>query len=72
MARAIRAGFKANKSPRGARSLPSLMFGTPSLRTVRIRKAWSVEKAVEYIATESGNHFDPEIAQAFLEMFRLG
>jgi putative two-component system response regulator len=31
------------------------------------KKAFSHEKAVEIIASESGRHFDPELAQVFLE-----
>ncbi len=31
------------------------------------KKAWSIEKAVELINTESGKHFDPELVQYFLK-----
>ncbi len=34
------------------------------------RKAWSKEKALEYITAESGGHFDPAIVAAFLELIR--
>jgi putative two-component system response regulator len=29
------------------------------------KKAWSVEKAVDYIKSESGEHFDPELVEKF-------
>ena len=32
------------------------------------RKAWSVERAKDYIESESGKHFDPKLTQAFLAM----
>jgi putative nucleotidyltransferase with HDIG domain len=32
------------------------------------RKAWSREKAIEYIREQSGQHFDPAVAEAFLAM----
>ena len=31
------------------------------------KKAWSVEKAVDLIKEESGQHFDPELVPYFLE-----
>lgn len=31
------------------------------------KRAWSIEKAVELIRSESGRHFDPEVATAFLD-----
>ncbi|MFZ5859583.1 MAG: HD-GYP domain-containing protein, partial [Spirochaetota bacterium] len=32
------------------------------------RKAWSKEKAIEYIRDNAGTHFDPEIALRFMEL----
>jgi putative two-component system response regulator len=32
------------------------------------RRAWSVEKTIEYIREQSGTHFDPELALLFLEV----
>ena len=32
------------------------------------KKAWSVEKSVELIKSESGEHFDPTIVEHFLEV----
>lgn len=39
-----------------------------ALTSVRpYKKAWSVEKAVDLIKEESGQHFDPKLVEAFLE-----
>ncbi|MCD8493821.1 MAG: HD domain-containing protein [Geovibrio sp.] len=39
-----------------------------ALTSVRPYKAaWSIEKAVDYIRSESGRHFDPRMAEAFLK-----
>lgn len=32
------------------------------------RRAWSVERAREYVRAEMGRHFDPEVGEAFLRM----
>jgi PAS domain S-box-containing protein len=32
------------------------------------RKAWTTEKALDYIRLQSGRHFDPQVVQKFLEM----
>jgi putative nucleotidyltransferase with HDIG domain len=34
------------------------------------RKAWSKAKALEYIREQSGQHFDPQVVEAFLQMQR--
>lgn len=34
------------------------------------RKAWSTEKALNYIYEQSGKHFDPTVVQAFSEMIQ--
>jgi len=31
------------------------------------RKAWPADKVIEYIRTNSGLHFDPKVAEVFLE-----
>jgi HD-GYP domain-containing protein (c-di-GMP phosphodiesterase class II) len=33
------------------------------------RKAWSKEKAVDYIREQNGKHFDPQVVEAFLREF---
>jgi HD-GYP domain-containing protein (c-di-GMP phosphodiesterase class II) len=35
------------------------------------RKAWSEQKTREYIASESGTHFDPAVVEVFLAMERM-
>jgi len=32
------------------------------------RKAWSKEKAIQYILDESGKHFDPKVVEVFMEL----
>jgi HD-GYP domain-containing protein (c-di-GMP phosphodiesterase class II) len=32
------------------------------------RKAWSKEKALEYIREQSGQHFDPQVVDVFLQL----
>ncbi len=32
------------------------------------RKAWSENDALEYIAEQSGKHFDPEVVEIFLKL----
>jgi putative two-component system response regulator len=32
------------------------------------KKAWSIEAAVEEVRISSGNHFDPELVDAFLDV----
>ncbi len=34
------------------------------------RKAWSVEKTLDYLRSQSGRHFDPKIVEAFLKIIR--
>ena len=34
------------------------------------RGGWSKEKALEYVKSESGKHFDPKVAEAFLALIR--
>jgi HD-GYP domain-containing protein (c-di-GMP phosphodiesterase class II) len=36
------------------------------------REAWTEEKALEYIVSQSGEHFDPQIVEMFLEVIRNG
>ena len=34
------------------------------------RKAWTQEKTLAYIAEESGQHFDPVVVDAFMDMMQ--
>jgi len=34
------------------------------------RSAWTIERAREYIRTQAGSHFDPNVAEFFLEMIK--
>jgi putative nucleotidyltransferase with HDIG domain len=57
--------------------LPARIFAVAdvwdALRTGRpYRPAWQDDKALAYIQSESGTHFDPQIVQAFLELLEDG
>lgn len=44
-----------------------------ALRSARCyRRAWSVEKALNYIREQSGVYFDPQVVEAFLKLFAPG
>ncbi|MGB9521497.1 MAG: HD domain-containing phosphohydrolase, partial [Anaerolineales bacterium] len=36
------------------------------------RKAWSKEQALDYIQSQAGKHFDPQVVRAFLEIIGTG
>jgi HD-GYP domain-containing protein (c-di-GMP phosphodiesterase class II) len=36
------------------------------------RKAWSVEKTLDYLRSQSGRHFDPRIVEAFIRIIQEG
>jgi putative nucleotidyltransferase with HDIG domain len=36
------------------------------------RKAWSEEKALNYIREQSGRHFDPELVEKFIQLLQMG
>ena len=59
-------GFSGNAIPLPAR-IVAVADVFDALTSVRPYKpAWSLGAAIEYIETNSGSHFDPECAQAFL------
>ena len=31
------------------------------------KKAWSIEEAIEFLKSQSGKHFDPQLVQIFIE-----
>jgi len=64
-------GLKGEEIPLVAR-LFAVVDVWDALRSDRpYRPAWPVEKAREYIRTEAGSHFDPEVVEYFLEMTRI-
>ena len=55
--------------------LPARMFAIvdvwDALRSDRpYRKAWSREKTIQYLADQSGKHFDPKVVEVFLDMMQ--
>ncbi|MCL4530215.1 MAG: GAF domain-containing protein [Chloroflexi bacterium] len=61
-------GLKGETIPLAAR-LFAVVDVYDALTTDRAyRKAWSREKTIEYIISESGKHFDPAIVDIFLKM----
>jgi putative nucleotidyltransferase with HDIG domain len=61
-------GLKENEIPIAARAF-ALADVWDALTSDRpYRKAWSEEKAYQYIREQAGMHFDPDIVKAFLRM----
>jgi HD-GYP domain-containing protein (c-di-GMP phosphodiesterase class II) len=61
-------GLKGKEIPLNARIF-SIVNVYDNLASDRpYRKAWSRERALDYIREQSGKHFDPEIAKIFLNM----
>lgn len=61
-------GLKGEEIPMPARIF-AIIDVWDALRSDRpYRKAWSEEKAVSFIKEQKGNHFDPQVVDAFLEM----
>jgi HD-GYP domain-containing protein (c-di-GMP phosphodiesterase class II) len=62
-------GFKGEQIPFAARIF-AVVDVYDSLTSDRpYRKAWSKEKALEYIQEQAGKHFDPKVVQVFLREF---
>jgi PAS domain S-box-containing protein/putative nucleotidyltransferase with HDIG domain len=65
-------GLKGEEIPLAARIF-AIVDVWDALRSDRpYRKGWDAEKAIEYIKTQSGTHFDPQITQAFLRLLAEG
>jgi len=65
-------GLRGNEIP-----LPARIFAVvdvwDALTTTRpYREAWSRERAMQYLADESGTHFDPKVVEIFLGLLREG
>ena len=64
-------GLKGEEIPLSARIF-AVIDVWDALRSDRpYRKAWSDEEALEEIIRGKGNHFDPVVVQAFLEMIKV-
>ncbi len=63
-------GLKGEQIPLAAR-LFAVVDVWDALTSERpYRKAWTKEKAIEYIKAESGKHFDPQVVKVFLRAWR--
>jgi PAS domain S-box-containing protein len=62
-------GLKGNQIPIGARIF-AIVDVWDALRSDRpYRKAWPEKKTLEYIREQSGVHFDPDVVDAFFNIF---
>jgi PAS domain S-box-containing protein len=61
-------GLKGNEIPLMARIFAIVDVWDALTSDRPYRKAWSEEKALEYIREQSGIHFDPQVAAAFLKI----
>ena len=61
-------GLKGEEIPWSARIF-AVVDVFDALTSDRIyRKAWSLSEAIEYIESESGKHFDPDVVGEFINM----
>lgn len=59
-------GLKGEQIPIAARIFAVVDVWDALTSDRSYREAWSREKAIEYIRTESGKHFDPKVVEMFL------
>ena len=60
-------GLKGEQIPLAARIFAVVDVWDALTSDRPYRKAWTEEKALEYIREQSGKHFDPQVVEAFLE-----
>ena len=60
-------GLKGEEIPLAARIFAVVDVWDALTSERPYRPAWSREKAIEYIKTQSGVHFDPQVVEVFLE-----
>ncbi len=64
--------LKADQIPLSARIF-AVVDVWDALTTDRpYRSAWSVVKAIDYIREQSGKHFDPQVVNAFIQLYESG
>ncbi|WP_298002970.1 HD-GYP domain-containing protein [Anaerolinea sp.] len=61
-------GLKGEAIPLGARIFAVVDVYDALTSDRPYRKAWTREKALEYICEQAGKHFDPRVVEAFLKM----
>jgi putative nucleotidyltransferase with HDIG domain len=63
-------GLKGDEIPLPARIFAVVDVWDALTNERPYRPPWSKEKALEYIISQSGKHFDPEVVKVFLEVIR--
>jgi len=63
-------GLKGDEIPLAARIFSVIDVWDALTSDRPYRKAWGQEKTLEYIESQTGSHFDPEIVPAFLSMIK--
>ena len=61
-------GLKGDEIPLPARIFAVVDVWDALTNERPYRPSWSKEKALEYIISQSGSHFDPEVVKLFLEV----
>ncbi|NOY98416.1 MAG: GAF domain-containing protein [Chloroflexi bacterium] len=61
-------GLKGKETPLAARVFAVVDVWDALLSDRPYRKAWPEKKVLAYIREQAGKHFDPEVAEAFLEL----
>ena len=61
-------GLKGEEIPLSARIFAIVDVWDALLSDRPYRKAWTQEKTLEYIKSESGSHFDPMVVDAFMQI----
>jgi HD-GYP domain-containing protein (c-di-GMP phosphodiesterase class II) len=61
-------GLKGEQIPLEARIFALVDVWDALLSDRPYRKAWSRERAIEYLRTQAGAHFDPRVVEGFLEL----
>ena len=64
-------GLKGKQIPLEARIFAVIDVWDALTSNRPYRKAWREEKAIRYILNQSGSHFDPQIIQAWKEVFEI-
>lgn len=63
-------GLKGQEIPIAARIFAVMDVWDGLISNRPYRDAWPRKKAAEYIASQSGKHFDPDVVKAFLEVYK--
>ena len=64
-------GFKGEEIPLSARIFAIVDVWDALTYDRPYRKAWSHKKALDYICEQAGEHFDPQVVEAFLKLIEV-